>query len=195
MSDQDKIFEAIVAVESSGRGYTPSGLLRTRLEIHHLRGGEPPLKFPFLYASGERSWHGKDHLMRVDPRPGKLTIGVHTDDSTEQAALLHAIAAYGENDACYAISMGEGQIMGFNFARCDYANPWAMYLDLAASVEAQRDAMRAFIESDRRLLKAIEDHDWFKFARFYNGDGQMERYGGLIRDRLPVNLKGPEFGG
>ena len=195
MSDQDTIFEAIVGVESSGRGYTPSGLLRTRLEIHHLRGGEPPLKFPFLYASGERSWHGKEHLMQVDPRPGELTVGVHTDDSTEQAALRYAIAAYGGNDACYAISMGEGQIMGFNYARVGYDSPWAMYLALAASAEAQRDAMRAFIESDRRLLSAIEDHNWFQFARYYNGDGQMEKYGNLIRDRLQAELKGPEFAG
>ena len=74
-------------------------------------------------------------------------------------------------------------------------NPWAMYRALAASVEAQRDAMRAFIESDRRLIAAIADHDWFKFARYYNGDGQMERYGNLIRDRLPDDLKGPGFAG
>ena len=124
LNDRSGIFEAIVAVESSGRGYTPSGLLRTRLEIHHLRGGEPPLKFPFEYASGERSWHGKDHLMRVDPRPGEA------DHRRPRGRLygaggaqVHAIAGYGYKDACYAISMGEAQIMGFNYARCGYDEP------------------------------------------------------------------------
>ena len=62
-----------------------------------------------------------------------MTVGVHVDDSTEQAALKLAIAGYGYKDACYAISMGEAQIMGFNYARCGYDEPWAMYLALAAS--------------------------------------------------------------
>lgn len=190
-SDEDLIYAAIIDVESSGRGFTASGRVRTRLELHHL---PQPLKFPFKYADGQKSWRGRDHQMAACPI-GNVWVNIHTDDSVEGIALMLAIASYGSDAAFHATSMGLGQIMGFNAETCGFETPTAMYREMDKGPDEQREVMLRFINANARRRKAIEERNWYEFAKRYNGTGQMEHYGNLIRDRLPDHLKGPEFSG
>jgi len=96
------------------------------------------------------------------------------------AQLREAYALDPEN-AVASASYGLFQIMGFNHAACGFDTPKTFVTDMCRSQKQQLKAFAAFVRSNN-LADELVRKDWEGFARGYNGSGQVERYGGLMRD-------------
>jgi hypothetical protein len=94
---------------------------------------------------------------------------------------LAAAYALDPQNAVASASYGLFQIMGFNHAACGFADPKAFVTDMCRSQAQQLKAFAAFVRSNN-LGDELVRKDWEGFARGYNGSGQVERYGGMMRD-------------
>ena len=139
---------AVISIESGGRGFGKDGRLLIRFEPH--------------------VFHNRT--------AGKTTAGFDVPDShASQAAEYEAFgqAKTLNEDAAYkSISMGAGQIMGFNAQRVGYSSAKAMYDAFQTSLQAQLEGIFEFIRTDSKLLQAVRNSDWTTFAERYNGSGQ-----------------------
>jgi predicted flap endonuclease-1-like 5' DNA nuclease len=78
--------------------------------------------------------------------------------------------------------MGGPQIMGFNYAALGYAAVQQMFDAFAASEPNQVVGFFDFVRSrGEEAIQTLQSSDFVGFARFYNGSGQAEHYGSLIR--------------
>lgn len=133
---------AILAVESSGRGFGSDGKLLIRFENH-------------VFAK----------------RSGNDTVkSTHKNNAAEFEALNKAIQI-DEKAAYKSISMGIGQIMGFNAGRVGYVTAKEMYDVFSNSLEAQIAGIFDFVNTDKNLLNAARTNDFKTFAYYYNGSG------------------------
>lgn len=132
---------AILAVESSGRGTGKDGKLLIRFEPKVFSN------YTNISVIANHSSNAKEH------------------ETLEQAKKLDEIAAY------KSISMGIGQIMGFNAKRVGYQDAQTMFEAFSQSLEAQITAMFRFIATDKGLLQAAKTDNFAEFARKYNGSG------------------------
>ena len=104
--------------------------------------------------------------------------------------------------ALRASSWGGPQIMGFNAEDAGYPNAEAMVIDMADSEEAQIGAFVELIEA-WGIATHLRAHDWYIFARRYNGSGQAQVYANKIEaayrrhsgDASPVVLREGATGG
>ncbi|MBI1250875.1 MAG: DUF3380 domain-containing protein [Alphaproteobacteria bacterium] len=93
---------------------------------------------------------------------------------------LREAYALDEEAAVASASWGLFQIMGFNHQRCGFSTAKAFVADMAKSQVRQLAAFEAFVRSGN-LDDELQRKDWEGFARGYNGPGQVERYGRLMR--------------
>lgn len=77
--------------------------------------------------------------------------------------------------ACMSASYGGYQLMGFNYAYCNYTSAKEMLLDMAVSESAQFLAAVNFIKANATMHKALKTADWATFARSYNGSNYAEK--------------------
>ncbi len=82
--------------------------------------------------------------------------------------------------ALSAASWGLFQVLGTNYARAGFDSPQAFVQFLSQSQTNQLIAAERFIESGG-LADEMQRLDWEGFARGYNGPGQVDRYGGMLR--------------
>lgn len=144
--------KAVFEVEASGKFFTEAGGLPRRFEPH-------------VYASktsgtfdGE-TWDWRKSLRISESRREELFA---------KAVLLN------QPLALQATSWGAPQIMGYhadNLAK----NEVAMISDMMHSAQKQV-AWFAFFCEKNSLLTHIRSHDWYRFARGYNGPGQPHVY-------------------
>jgi hypothetical protein len=71
--------------------------------------------------------------------------------------------------ALESASFGMFQIMGFNWKRCGYASVQDLVNAMFKSSAAHLNSFVRFIQSDAKLLKALQAQDWPTCARLYNG--------------------------
>ncbi len=128
----------------------------SRLTRRQFDASHPHLSYP--------SWGAKPYPQSQADRWNQLA----------EAYELNAEAALG------SASWGAFQIMGFNFAPCGFASASALVQELTISEERQLRAWEAFIRS-QGLIDEMQRLDWEGFARVYNGPGQVEKYGRLLR--------------
>lgn len=86
-------------------------------------------------------------------------------DAFDYAHSLNAEAA------AASISMGPGQVMGFNYASAGYGSAEAMFEALKDNPIKQFEAMTDHIGSDSKLKDALNDGKYDTFATRYNGGG------------------------
>jgi len=96
------------------------------------------------------------------------------------AQMNKAFALDGEA-AVASASWGLFQIMGMNFAKCGFSSAKAFVEDMSKSEERQLRAFENFVRSSD-LIDELQRLDWEGFARVYNGPGQVEKYGRLLRE-------------
>lgn len=93
---------------------------------------------------------------------------------------MRAAYALDPEQAVASASWGLFQVMGFNFEPCGFPNAIAFVDDMSKSERRQLAAFEAYVRS-RGLVDEMQRLDWEGFARGYNGPGQVERYGRLLR--------------
>ncbi|MGD9815125.1 MAG: N-acetylmuramidase family protein [Hyphomonadaceae bacterium] len=95
-------------------------------------------------------------------------------------------------NAIASASYGLFQIMGFNHEACGFPDPKSFVTDMCRSQAQQLKAFAAFVRTNN-LVDELVRKDWEGFAAGYNGLGQVERYGRLLREAYE-RLKGPAPG-
>lgn len=171
---------AVLKVESGGEAFGPSGQMIIRFENHvfYKRWGkqnQATFSTHFKYSS----WRGNTHFFReTDTVPWQ---SFHDNQSSEWRVFEFA-RALDEEAAIKSISMGAGQVMGGNYQKLGYASALEMFDHMSGGVRPQLDDMFTFIKRNPRCLQALQNNDYVRFARYYNGGGQVNAYGGRIRD-------------
>jgi hypothetical protein len=102
------------------------------------------------------------------------------DQASRWAQLAEAYALEPEH-AVASASYGLFQIMGFNHQLCGFPTAQAFVADYCKSQVRQLAAFEAYIRNTG-LTDELQRLDWEGFARGYNGAGQVERYGRLMRE-------------
>ena len=171
---------AVIAIESGGSGIGPDGRMIIRFENHlfwSFWGKANPAAYnQYFVFDQDTSWKG--HQYR--PQPNSPWLNVHQNQNSEWAAfnLASTLAATAAKES---ISMGLTQILGANHRAIGYASPDAMFAAFAADEKFQLLGFFNFVKNDQRQITALQNRDFVSFARIYNGPGQPEFYGGLIK--------------
>jgi hypothetical protein len=171
---------AVIAVESGGSGMGPDGRMIIRFENHlfwSFWGKANPAAYNQHFVFNQTaSWKG--HQYRTQPNGPWLD--VHQNQNSEWTVFNFASTLDG-GAAKKSISMGLVQIMGFNHRAIGYASPDAMFAAFAADEKFQLLGFFNFVKNDQRQVDALRKRDYVGFARIYNGPGQPDFYGGLIK--------------
>jgi hypothetical protein len=157
--------QAVVEVESGASGFAPDGKplilfephIFSRLTARRFDASNPRVSYP--------TWDNSKY-----PR----------DQAGRYAQLREAYGLDPEN-AVASASWGRFQIMGMNFQRCGFTKATEFVADMAKSEVRQLAAFEAFVRSSG-IMDELQRLDWEGFARVYNGPGQVERYGRLMRE-------------
>jgi hypothetical protein len=171
---------AVIAVESGGSGMGPDGRMIIRFENHlfwTFWGKANPASYNQSFVFDQNtSWKG--HQYR--PQSNGPWLDVHQNQNSEWAAFNFA-STLDAGAAKKSISMGLVQIMGFNNRTIGYASPDAMFVAFAADEKFQLLGFFNFVKNDQRQITALRNRDFAGFAKIYNGPGQPDLYGGLIK--------------
>jgi hypothetical protein len=150
--------KAVAAVESSGGGFLPDGRPKIlfeaaqfgRLTKHVFDKDYPSLSAPNWSTAKKYYLYGSKEYMRL-----------------ELAYPLNPEAALS------AASWGKFQIMGFNHKAAGYQNARSFVGAMYLSERKHLDAFATFLVS-QKLVKALIDKEWAKFAAGYNGPKYKE---------------------
>ena len=176
---------ALLAAESSGRGYAPDGRLLIRFENHIFydqwgKNNQAQFFTYFKFDPGQR-WLG--HQWRADAN-GEWQ-DLHCDSQALEWQALTVARQLDEMSALQSISMGLAQIMGFNYSMIGYSSAQAMFRAFQASAADQIGGFFRFVEA-RRLVEAVRTGDLHAFAVGYNGPGQADTYADILRTYVVV---------
>lgn len=161
---------AVWEVESAGRHFLEDGSVVRRFEPHHfprqywddISYGERYLTASQRAAAVRRGWVGS-------LRPWQLSVLQSSETMFQSAAIVSV------SEACRATSWGAPQIMGFNHQYAGHPTPVAMVEAMAKNAQEQLYAFLNVVDS-WGLGTAIRARDWTRFARRYNGSGQVAEY-------------------
>lgn len=150
--------QAVVEVESAGRGFLSDGRIKTLFEGHvfwkYTRG-----RFERDYPSICYQKWTKEHYAR----------GANADERGAGELLrLEQAIALDRTAALMSASYGAFQVMGFNFALCGHTTVNSFYERMCENAEKQLLAFCAYIEHVG-LADELRDRRWDAFARKYNG--------------------------
>lgn len=141
------VLQAIIAVETGGKGFdVTTGKIIIQFEPHYFRKREtyaPSGKWSLNGIERQKQeWEAFNDAFRISP-----------------------------NSAMESTSIGLPQIMGAHWARLGYRSVGDMWDDFKTGEKSQLKALIRFIESDKRLFKAVLEKDWHMVAYIYNGSG------------------------
>jgi N-acetylmuramidase len=145
---------AVLAVEARQRGFDDQGRPIILFEPH--------IFYRLLSAySTSQLHHAVDHGFAY-PQWGTRP---YPKDSYPRLAGAIQI---NQDIALQSISIGLGQILGFNFEKCGYKNVEGMWVDALESETKQLSQLEKFIASEGLAL-ALRERNWARFAKIYNG--------------------------
>jgi LysM repeat protein len=164
---------AIMQVESGGRTYSAL----TNLPVIRF---EPRVFFD-LWATTTARRQAFDGRFRID-RTGRAGSGdqfrtgpkaqwrdPHASQDLEWQALAVATSLSNRETAYRSISMGAGQIMGFNHAMYGQPSAVGMFSAFNASAGAQVGSIFDFIGRTPGLVAAVRGGDYARLVQLYNG--------------------------
>jgi hypothetical protein len=156
---------AVVKVESGAAGFGADGRALILFEPH-------------IFSRLTQRWFDATH-----PHLSYSTWGArpYVRGQEERWAQVREAFALDEAAAIASTSWGLFQVMGFNHALCGFASAKDMVADISQSEVRQLLAFEAFVRASG-LVDELQRLDWEGFARIYNGPGQVEKYGRLLRE-------------
>jgi hypothetical protein len=172
---------AVVAIESGGSGFGPDGRMIIRFENHlfWFNWGKANADAYNAHFKFDPNITWKGHQFRVDANAPWQD--VHTNDQSSEWAALNVAKGLNTRAAIMSISMGLVQILGSNNRAIGYATPEAMFDAFSHDERFQLLGFFNFVKNDQRQINALQAKDFVAFARIYNGPGQPDVYGGLIK--------------
>jgi peptidoglycan/xylan/chitin deacetylase (PgdA/CDA1 family) len=174
---------AVISVETSGEGFAEDGRMIIRFEpciFYDMWGSDHPSEFSQYFVCDR-----PNDQFREDPS-GNFT-QLHGDHFREWTAFELA-RSLDEDAAMKSISMGLGQIMGFNYYMLGYSSADEMFDALSNSTRAQLDAIFSALSfrdaSGKSCLDPLRSGDYVLFANCYNGEGRDQEYGSNISEAV-----------
>lgn len=177
--------------ESGGRGYAADGRPIIRFENHQFysrwgRNNADTYNLHFSYNrtrddNGDgRADVWKDHKWRRTEQDAWAE--VHANQGLEWEVLQFAmgLGAGADEAAAQSISIGAGQVMGFNYTMFGYASAKAMLEEMTGKPSSNIGGVFNFIAANANAKAAIQRNDFVAFATAYNGPGQAATYGAKI---------------
>lgn len=181
MNFDPAIAVAILAVESGGQPYGPDGRLIIRFENHlffEYWGKRNTAKYNDHFKSGSPIWMG--HQWR--PKANAAWRDFHGNQSAEWEVLTFA-SKLDDTAAKKSISMGLPQVLGSNFGILGFASVQDMFNAFVANERNQVVAFFDFLQGNGpRATNALKARDFRTIASIYNGAGNADHYGKLIKD-------------
>lgn len=185
---------AVMKVESGGLGYSGSGEMVIRFENHKLWStGEGISKSwgksnPDTFHNHFRPHRGAaEHQINVrGADEGGEWESFHGSQAMEWKALQLAIDASEDPEAAYcAISMGAGQVMGFNANKLGYGSAVEMFESFRDDASANLGGVFSFIETNPEAKAALQTGDFTAFVQQYNGNGPwVQTYVDLLTETV-----------
>ncbi len=171
---------AVLKVESGGGGFASDGRMIIRFENHVFydrwgKNNKATFDKHFQYSSDKR-WQG--HKFRANETDAWAA--AHQSQSQEWQILEFA-RGLSNDPALESISMGAAQIMGFNYATEGYTSVQQMFDQMSGAIKPQLVGMFTFIQNTSLCINGLKEGNYVKFAKGYNGAGQAETYGALIK--------------
>lgn len=161
----ERLIQAVIAVESSGSGFNIDGSLKIRFENHLTLA-----KHPFLskwFSIGSPVW--TNHKFRYPSFSNKWR-DTHADYFSEYQALLICQSQIGLECFDYC-SMGSFQILsGYHYKKLGFENSIGMFVYMSKSQENDLEVGLRFIASNDNLLRALQQRNFYQFALLYNGN-------------------------
>jgi len=144
-------------VESRGQGFVDAGKPAILFERHVMRRR-------LIYGEGfDVEALEIQYPDVVNRRPGGYRGGLH------EYARLDKAKSIDIESAIESTSWGLFQIMGIHWERLGYPSPGDFSSAMRDNEGRHLDALVRFIKADKGLLAAIQNKDWAKVARIYNG--------------------------
>lgn len=173
-----RVLQAILQIESGGRTHGESGKPIIRFEAHIFRQmlGNDALWHDLFRTDSLRPWTNQERRL-----PSGEWVAIHTGNQKDEWAAYEVAKSIDAEAAAKSISMGAGQIMGFNHARIGYPSAQAM-LAAFQSAPVQTIGFINFFLSDPALVDAMRRKDWDEIARRYNGSGNAAVYSPLLQE-------------
>jgi len=175
---------SIVNVEAGLQGLQEGGRPTIRFEAHVFNAQ--------LKKHGIQEAHGK---WGASTLVGRNVDGVSCEggQGAEQACFAKALSI--NKEAAYeSISMGLGQIMGFNSSLVGFSSAEDMYNHFSAGGGGEPEQIRAMFKLIERVpaqLKAARNKDFGAFAQAYNGakvgTAKNEQYTAALRKSYLIN--------
>jgi uncharacterized protein YgiM (DUF1202 family) len=170
---------AVICVESGGKAFGENGKMTIRFENHQFwkwwgRYNSDEFKKHFCF-SPEEVW--KEHKFC---KQGNDNWTYFHGDQTEEWEVFDFARSKDDTAALKSISMGASQIMGFNHKMIGYETVQNMFNNFSRDLRYHLFGLFDFF--DNNMIQALRNHDFVRFARFYNGTGQAQTYGDRIRD-------------
>jgi len=173
---------AFLCVESGGKGFWKEGKCLIRFENHLFwdvwgkNNADTYNKF-FKFGAGKERWNG--HQYRKLESGEWLTqhkTGQEMEwDSFEFARTLNNEAAI------TSISMGAPQILGSNYKMIGYSTAQEMLDKFNADILYHLTGFFDFCSANPKNIEFLKAKDFVNVAKFYNGPGQAEKYGAMIK--------------
>ena len=159
---QEAFAKAIVNVEAGKSGLNPDGTLKIRFEAHVFNNQ--------LSQRGIKEKHGAWGSSTLN---GRNVDGVSCEggQGNEHACFKKAMEINKEA-ALNSISMGLGQIMGFNASASGYSSAEEMFNRFSGTAGGEPEQIRAMfrlIEKSPGMLSAARSCDFNRFSAAYNG--------------------------
>jgi len=176
---------AVICVESGGVGFK-DGRMIIRFEPHWFhklwgKANQDDFDKHFQFTS----WKGSTHFYRETEEDEWKSF--HGNQGKEWS-VFELACGLDDEAAKKSISMGLGQIMGFNHKQIGYETVQAMFDNFNSDVRYQILGIFDFMTSG--MKKALAGKNYVTFAKAYNGSGQAATYGKMIADNVSewVNL-------
>ncbi len=185
LSDQYQIEPAcsvaVLCVESAGEGFEKSNANRMiiRFENHkfwsywgeqHSEIYHEHFKYCRQQSGKTKAWLG--HFFRESERDEWQSFHGH---QVLEWRVLQFARSLNDSAALYSVSMGAPQIMGFHHRRIGYPTVQEMFEKFKSGIRWQIKGLFDFL--DQPMIEALKNKDFTRFAGYYNGPGQKEKYG------------------
>jgi len=175
------VLGAVILTESSGRGMINNKLV-IRFEAHWFNYNSDNEYSQFFNYNSKKPWTEQQYRINKKAQ----WIDIHNNGQTGEYAAFDFALDKNETASYESISMGMGQIMGFNHQAAGFSSAKDMYLSFSKGSKEQVNGMIKFIENNKSMLNALKTKDYSKFVQLYNGNGQVDIY--LPRLNANINI-------
>ena len=172
----NEVLRAIIKIESSGIGFV-DGKMKIRFEPHIFFDRTTNENATNCFKLGEPRY--LEHYYKFNDE----WFNVHSSQNSEYVSF--GLAKDLDKQVAYeSISMGMGQVMGFNYNSLGYYSAQEMFIEFSKGELYQLTGMFSFIANKANLLESIRLRDWYRVAYLYNGIGAADYYESLLKAEL-----------